>query len=123
MPERASGLCVEGKCVVGGGGEHNSVHDNRGNFEGAGIRRVEDPLGAKLRDIGSIDFAKSAVAAAGVVAIVGEPIIGDGLREQTGRVYIEAGDHGSYPCTLSGQHQSVPGEERNARGELLPSSH
>ena len=57
MPESPSRLGVEGECVVGCGDEHDSVYDNRSNFEVAGARCVKDPLGAELRDVTSMDFA------------------------------------------------------------------
>src|SRR5690348_10091093 len=103
MPKRAPGLRIEGECVVGGGDEHDSVHDYRRYFELAGVECVKDPLGAKLRDVTGIDFAESAVTAAGIVAIVREPVSRDGIREHLLWVHVDVGDDRSHPAVLSGQ--------------------
>src|SRR5437868_15202969 len=74
VPQHSSRLRVEGEGVVGGSDELYSVNCNWSDSKATGPLCVKNPLGAKLRDIAGMDFAKRAVAPAGVVAIVGEPV-------------------------------------------------
>ena len=108
MPERATGLCVQGVSVIRSGDEHNSIHHNRRDFKAAGVRRVKDPLGAQLGHVRSADFMEDAVPAAGVVTVVGEPIFPNWVSEQACGLHIDGGGNGCHARVLRGQCHNVP---------------
>src|SRR5580704_12043786 len=89
VPDRAAGASVEREDVICRRDEHDAADDNRSDFEFAGLRNVKDPLSAKLPDIFRSDLIESRVTAAGIIAIVREPIRGDWLREEILRTYID----------------------------------
>src|SRR5580693_1293976 len=95
MPESAACPRIESPCIVGRGNVHYASDDDGRHFEPFGVRSMKDPSSAKAADIGCGDLVQGAVAAAGVVAVVGGPVGGGRLCEQVCRVHIDVGNNGS----------------------------
>ena len=75
-PERAAGRGVERDDVVLTLGDvHDAVNDQRRGLPVAGDRRLVDPLELQILDVGRRDLGQRAVAGAGVVAGVGQPVL------------------------------------------------
>src|SRR3954470_22728885 len=89
MPHRAPGSCIKSEYIIRGGDEHNSADDNRRDFQILRVAGMEKPRRAQLRNIPSVDFAQTAIAASTVVAIVGSPVLTNRLREQIFGFYID----------------------------------
>src|SRR5580692_13163895 len=102
MPDNPTSARIERPCIVGGGDVHYPSDDHGRHFEPVGIGRMEDPCGAESGDIGRGNLAQAAVAAAGIVAVVGSPVGGGGLREQIGRADVDVGNNWSltWLCSL-----------------------
>ena len=64
------------------GHEHHASDYNRGDFQVLRISWMENPGGPQLLDICGGDFSQSAIAASGVVPVVGGPIRADRTRQQ-----------------------------------------
>ena len=75
-PERTAGRRVERDDVVQALGDvHDAVDDQRRGLPVAGDRRLVDPLELQVLDVGRRDLSQRAVARAGVVAGVGQPVL------------------------------------------------
>src|SRR5207244_11767940 len=71
MPDHAASTGIESVSIVGGSRKHYAVHNHRCNFQAVLVCGVKDPLGSQLSDVSRVDLGQAAVAAPGVIAIVG----------------------------------------------------
>src|SRR5215470_215645 len=74
VPENLPSLRVQGIRIVGRRYEHDSIDNHGSNLETIGVRRMKNPLRAKLRNIARVNFAESTITSPRIVAVVGKPI-------------------------------------------------
>ena len=109
VPQDPSRLRVEGNASLAEVKYITAVDDHRSGSSRLELPGMENPCGAQLGRHSRSDFAQTAVAASGVIAIVRRPIGGDRPDEQVFRGYI-------YVVTVSCAPAGAPG--KRARAEL-----
>src|SRR5437899_224116 len=75
VPDLAAEFRVDGPDVVGRSEVHDAVYDERRGFENASRSAINPGEGERV-DVAGVDLIERAVAAAGVVAVVGGPSVG-----------------------------------------------
>ncbi len=76
---------IERKGIVRTGEIHDAIHNHRRRFQDPGSLGVKDPLRLQVRGILWSDLGKAAEASAGVVAVVGRPVVFDGAGRSAAR--------------------------------------
>src|SRR5581483_2222046 len=82
VPDLSPGSRIEREYVVGRGHEHHASDYDGRRFQVLRISGMKDPCHLQLLNICGIDFAQRAIAASGVVTVVGRPVVGDGSGEE-----------------------------------------
>src|SRR5579864_4217393 len=82
VPYDSASARVERKNIVGGCDIHDPANDDGCGLEASGVGRMENPGSTELPDILGIDLSQTAVAAAGVIAVIRSPIGCDGASKQ-----------------------------------------
>ena len=82
VPDLVAGARVHRPDVVGDGEINNAVHQQRGGFDGRRLAGLKGPGEAEIGDVGRRDLREGAVAAAGIVAVVGGPGIGGRMADE-----------------------------------------
>src|SRR5882762_6742719 len=88
MPQNSSPSCIKREGVIGGGDIHYAANHHGSCFQHLGVAGVKNPRRADFIDIRGIDFVQTAVATAGVVAVIGSPVGTDRFREQVISTHI-----------------------------------
>ena len=74
VPENLPILRVQVLRLVGRRYEQDSIDNHGSNLEPIGVRRMKNPLRAKLRNVARVNFAESTVSSPRIVAVIGKPI-------------------------------------------------
>src|SRR5580765_5748929 len=83
VPNLMAVASVDGPDVVGRREIENAVYDERSGLDDAAANTKRPGKGERV-DIGGVDLVESAVAAAGVVAVVAGPVVGWRLEKRGG---------------------------------------
>src|SRR5262249_19813776 len=89
MPKRSARPGIQCEGIISCRHKHHSVHDHWSHFKKIGVAGMEHPLRAQLRYVALIDLRELGVTLAGIIAVIGRPVLGNRSHEQVGRGHAD----------------------------------
>src|SRR5579862_8537383 len=106
VPYYASSTGVDGESIIRRGHQHHSIDHHGSDLKPLRVAGMKYPLRAQSREIARVDAGKAAIAPAGIVAVVRNPIRGHRLIQQILGAYIDG-----YRCgNVISRSSCQPGE-------------
>ena len=110
VPYRPTGLRIKSDNVICRSDKHHSIHDDRRDFQPIGIVSMKYPLSTQATHVVHIDFRELAVASAGVVTVIRNPVFARQRRDQVLRVNVHVAEKHLTRCWVC---NGPPEQERN----------